>query len=72
MRGAINTPIKLTILRKGADKPIELTIVRDVIAVQGRQVPRRGRRRLLRIISFTEKTYDDLENAIEKIKAGSG
>jgi carboxyl-terminal processing protease len=34
MRGAVNTPIKLTLIRKGADKPIELTIVRDVVAVQ--------------------------------------
>ncbi len=33
MRGAVKTPIKLTLLRKGADKPIELTIIRDVIAV---------------------------------------
>ncbi len=34
MRGAINTPIKLTILRKGADKPLDITVVRDVIAVR--------------------------------------
>lgn len=34
MRGAVNTPIKLTLIRKGADKPIELTIMRDVIAVR--------------------------------------
>ena len=30
MRGPVNTKIKLTIMRKGADKPIEVTIVRDV------------------------------------------
>jgi carboxyl-terminal processing protease len=34
MRGPVNTKIKLTIMRKGADKPIEVTIVRDVIRVK--------------------------------------
>ena len=34
MRGPVNTKIKLTIERKGQDKPIEVTIVRDVIRVK--------------------------------------
>src|ERR1700728_3426136 len=34
MRGPVNSKIKLTIMRKGADKPIELTIMRDVIRVR--------------------------------------
>ena len=34
MRGPVNTKIKLTIMRKGQDKPIEMTIVRDVIRVK--------------------------------------
>jgi carboxyl-terminal processing protease len=31
MRGAINTPIELTILREGTDKPLKITVVRDII-----------------------------------------
>ncbi|MFN7012445.1 MAG: S41 family peptidase, partial [Allorhizobium sp.] len=34
MRGEVNTPIKLMILRKGADKPIELSIVREIIPIR--------------------------------------
>ena len=34
MRGPANTKIKLTIMRKGQDKPIDVTIVRDVIRVK--------------------------------------
>jgi carboxyl-terminal processing protease len=34
MRGPVNTKIKLTIVRKGSDKPIEVTIVRDTIRVK--------------------------------------
>ncbi|KQV20348.1 peptidase S41 [Rhizobium sp. Root1203] len=68
MRGPVNTPIKLTLIRKGADKPIELTIVRDVVAVQAVKSRVEDDVGYLRVISFTEKTYPDLERAIEKIK----
>ncbi|MGV8937777.1 MAG: S41 family peptidase [Allorhizobium sp.] len=68
MRGAVNTPIKLTILRKGADKPIEITVVREVIAIRAVKSRVEGDVGYLRVISFTEKTYDDLEAAITKIK----
>ena len=51
-----------------ADKPIELTIVRDIIAVKAVKSRVEGDVGYLRIISFTEKTYDDLEAAIAKIK----
>src|SRR5450432_4335399 len=34
MRGPVNTKIKLTIMRKGKDKPIEVSITRDVIRVR--------------------------------------
>ncbi len=68
MRGAVNTPIKLTLIRKGADKPIELTIMRDIIAVKAVKFRVENDVGYVRVISFTEKTYDDLENAIAKIK----
>lgn len=68
MRGAVNTPIKLTLIRKGADKPIELTIMRDIIAVKAVKSRVEGDVGYVRVISFTEKTYDDLEAAITKIK----
>ena len=56
MRGKVNTPIKLTILRKGADKPIELTIMRDIIAVKAVKSRVENDVGYLRVISFTEKT----------------
>ncbi len=68
MRGAVNTPIKLTILRKGADKPIELSIVREIIPIRAVKSRVEGDVGYLRVISFTEKTYDDLEAAIVKIQ----
>ncbi|WP_097137768.1 S41 family peptidase [Rhizobium subbaraonis] len=69
MRGKVNTPIKLTLIRKGADKPIELEIMRDIIAVKAVKYRVENDVGYLRVISFTEKTFDDLEKGIEKIKA---
>ena len=60
MRGLVNTPIKLTILREGADKPIEITIVRDIIKVKAVKFRVENDVGYMKITSFTEKTYDDL------------
>lgn len=69
MRGPVNTPIVLTILREGADKPLEITIIRDKIKV------RAVRHRIeddeigyIRITSFNEQTFTNLESAIKKIQ----
>jgi carboxyl-terminal processing protease len=68
MRGLVNTPIKLTILREGTDKPIEVTIVRDIIKVKAVKFRVENDVGYMKITSFTEKTFDDLENAITSIK----
>lgn len=68
MRGLVNTPIKLEILREGADKPIDITIVRDIIKVKAVKYRVEDDIGYMKITSFTEKTYDDLQAAIGKIK----
>ena len=69
MRGLVNTPIKLEILREGADKPLDITIVRDIIKVKAVKFRVENDLGYMKITSFTEKTYDDLQDAITKIKA---
>jgi len=39
MRGPVNTKIKLTIMRKGFDKPLEVTIGRNIIRVKSVRYP---------------------------------
>ncbi|MEO9336363.1 S41 family peptidase [Mesorhizobium sp. SB112] len=68
MRGLVNTPIKLTILREGADKPIELTVVRDIIKVKAVRYRVENDVGYMKINSFTEKTFDDLQAAINEMK----
>ena len=46
MRGPVNTPITLTIVRKGVDDPFDVKVVRDVIRINRGQGARRRRRRL--------------------------
>ncbi|MFZ2102239.1 MAG: S41 family peptidase [Oricola sp.] len=67
MRGAVNTPIELTILREGADKPMKITVIRDIIKVQAVRFRAEGDVGYLRVIKFTEQTFDDLEQGITKL-----
>lgn len=69
MRGKVGEAIKLEVIRQGADKPLEFTVKRDIIAVQAVKSRIEGDVGYLRIISFTEKTFDDLKKAIDKIQA---
>ncbi|MCB1425578.1 MAG: S41 family peptidase [Zhengella sp.] len=68
MRGEVNTPIELTILREGADKPLKIKIVRDVIKVKAVKDRIEEDVGYLKITSFTEKTFGDLQDAITRIK----
>ena len=68
MRGLVNTPIELTLLREGANEPIKLTIVRDTIKVKAVRARAEGDVGYLKINSFTEKTFDDLQAGIETIR----
>ncbi len=73
MRGEVNTPIVLTILREGADRPLEITIIRDVIQV--RSVRYRIEDEDIGVVdinAFNEQTFDGLEKAIKSIREEVG
>jgi len=73
MRGPVNTKIKLTIMRKGADKPIEVTIVRDVIRVKSVRSHSEGEDvGYIRITQFNEQTTDGLKQAINDLNSQLG
>src|ERR1700733_9115664 len=73
MRGPVNTKIKLTIMRKGSDKPIEVTIVRDVIRVKSVRSHNEGEDiGYIRITQFNEQTTDGLKQAIDDLNTQLG
>ncbi|MGD8631510.1 MAG: S41 family peptidase [Gammaproteobacteria bacterium] len=69
MRGKPGSTIVLTIVREGLDKPIKISITRDIIKVKSVRArmlePGYG---YLRISQFQSKTADYMVDAIEKLK----
>ena len=73
MRGPVNTKIKLTIMRKGQDKPIDVTIVRDVIRVKSVRSHTEGDDvGYIRITQFNEQTTEGLKKAISDLTSQLG
>jgi carboxyl-terminal processing protease len=68
MRGPVNTKIKLTITRKGQDKPTEITITRDVIRVRAVRSRVEDDIGYIRISQFNEQTTDNLKKAITDLQ----
>jgi carboxyl-terminal processing protease len=68
MRGPVGSPIELTILREGAVEPIKITIERAIIKVKAVRFRVEEDVGYLKINSFTERTFDDLQSAIDRIK----
>jgi carboxyl-terminal processing protease len=69
MRGKPGSSIKLTIVRENEEKPLKITIVRDIIKVKSVKSrilePGYG---YVRISHFQAHTADDLRTAIDKVK----
>src|SRR5579872_6014761 len=69
MRGPVNTKIKLTIARKGIDKPVVLSITRNIIRVKSvRSHPEGSDVGYIRITQFNEQTTDGLKQSIADLK----
>src|SRR5437868_9757034 len=70
MRGPVNTKIRLKIMRKGQDKPIEVSITRDIIRVRSVRMRIEGDDvGFIRISQFNEQTSEGLKKAIADIIA---
>src|ERR1700744_3510279 len=68
MKGPVHTPTKLKIERKGADKPIDVSIEREIIQVKPVSFHTDGEDvGYIRISSFNEQTEEGLKNAITEI-----
>ena len=72
MRGKINTPITLTILRPGKEDPFDVKLTRDVIRIKSVKANAEGDIGYVRISSFTEQTQEGLDEAIAKLKTEVG
>lgn len=67
MRGPVNTPIDLSIVREGVDELIEITVIRDVIKLQAVKYRAEGDIGYVRVINFTEQTFDGLRDGMDAL-----
>lgn len=73
MRGERGTSIRLTIRREGTDRPVELTLTRDVIRPQVvRFRVEGGDIGYIRLTSFNEQTEAGLRRAMQQIRQQAG
>jgi carboxyl-terminal processing protease len=73
MRGKPNTPILLTIVRKGETKPLKIKIIRDIIEIQSVYSKTISDDILyLRITSFDQKVVEGMKKAIKKHSGRKG
>ncbi len=73
MRGMVGTPVRLTIVREGEEKPLEITLERAVIRIQSVKTkslaPGYG---YVRISQFQTDTGKELIEALNKLNAKEG
>jgi carboxyl-terminal processing protease len=73
MRGKVNTPINLTLVRQGRDEPFEIKLVRDLIRLKAVKFEVEGNDvGYIRISTFSEQTQEGLDAALSAIKAKAG
>lgn len=71
MRGKPKTDIKLTIVRKGENKPLKIDITRDIIKIQSVHAKKFEDILYLRVSSFDSKVAKDLTKYINQYKKDS-
>ncbi len=74
MRGPVNTPITLTVVRKGRDDPFDVKITRDVIRINAvrSRLEANDEIAYVKISTFNEQTHANLVKQIEALKKQAG
>jgi carboxyl-terminal processing protease len=69
MRGPVNSPITLTVVRKGVEDPFEVKVVRDIIHINPVKYNAEGDDvGYIRVTTFNEQTTDNLQEAVADLK----
>jgi len=73
MRGPVGSEIIITVVRKDAGEPFDVSIIRDTIKLTAVRARTEGHAVVLRITTFNDQTYSNLSDGIkEQIKAAGG
>ena len=73
MRGPVNTPITLTIVRKGKDEPFDVKVTRDVIRINAVKSRAEGDDiAYVKVTTFNEQTHANMVKAMEQLQKQLG
>ena len=72
MRGPVGSEIVVTIGREGTDEPFDVSIIRDTIKLTAAKSRVEGHSVVLRVTTFNDQTYDNLESSMKKAIEDAG
>ncbi|MFX0546470.1 S41 family peptidase [Roseovarius sp. S1116L3] len=73
MRGPVGSEIVITVVREGEAEPFDLSIIRDTIKVTAVRARTEQKAVVLRVSSFSDQTYQNLEDGLaEEIEKAGG
>jgi carboxyl-terminal processing protease len=66
MRGPVGSEIVITVVRTGVEEPFDVSIIRDTIKIAAVKTRLEGNAVVLRISSFTDQTFPNLQEGLRK------
>ncbi|SDE05401.1 S41 family peptidase [Ruegeria marina] len=66
MRGPVGSEIVITVVREGEDEPFDVSIIRDTIKLTAARARIEGTSVVLRVTTFNDQTYVNLEEGLKK------
>lgn len=66
MKGPVGSEIIITIVREGTDEPFDVSIIRDTIKLTAVRTRAEGETVVMRVSTFNDQTYANLEESLEK------
>ncbi|GGM10252.1 S41 family peptidase [Pseudooceanicola nanhaiensis] len=73
MRGPVGSEIVITVVREGQADPFDISIIRDTIKLTAARARTEGKTVVLRVTTFNDQTYPNLEEGLKKeIEAAGG
>jgi carboxyl-terminal processing protease len=72
LRGAVHSPVTLTVMRKDSEKPFDATLLREQLVGQPVKSREDGQVGYIRISQFDQRTAESLKAAIDKIQSDIG
>lgn len=72
MRGPVGSEIVITVVRKGVEEPFDVSIIRDTIKIAAVKTRLEGKSVVLRISSFTDQTFPNLQSGLKEVLDEAG